>query len=347
MTDLITINGRFLEQRITGVQRFALEVTRALARIRPVRVLAPQGADASLLPEVDVRFVGRSSGHIWEQFTLPRQLRSVGSPLLLNLASTAPATYSNQIATHHDITYVRHPQSFSRRFRVVYAALIPPILRNSKLVITVSNFSRDEISSHYGVDPGKFIIVPNAASSIFTPIGPRREPSDYLLAVSSPNRHKNFAALATAFEAAHTSTIARLLIVGAASDAFARTKTTMSSRVKYLGSVSDEELAELYRGAVAFAFPSLYEGFGIPPVEAQQAGVPVIAARSASIPEVLGDSALYFDPTEIADIQGAIEGVDASEELRGRLKALGLQNAAQYSWERSAKVLSEAIEDLG
>jgi len=342
----LIVNGRFLTHTPTGVQRFAREITRALAQIRPLTVVAPPGELIDPDMGAEIVQVGRRTGHGWEQLTLPRYLRRRGSPLLLGLANTGPVLYRPQIATVHDIIWARHPQSFARSFRLLYALMTPPLLRRSARVLTVSAFSASEISAHFGLAPDRVTVVSNAVSPAFRPDGPAHDEGvPYMLAVSSPNRHKNFDALVAAFDDARLAHIQRLLIVGEQARAFHSSATATSTRTRALGRIDDDELMRLYRGATAFAFPSLYEGFGIPPLEAQRMGTPVIAARASALPEVLGDSALWVDPHDVSDIRRGLETIDRDPDLRAELARRGLENETRYSWEASAQRVSEVVDN--
>ncbi|MFF8188177.1 glycosyltransferase family 4 protein [Microbacterium sp. NPDC016588] len=344
----VVVNGRFLTHATTGVQRFAREIVRELALLVPLVVVAPPGPLVDDDLGAQVVQVGRRHGHAWEQLDLPAYLRRRGSPLLLGLATTGPVRYRPQVVAHHDVTYVRHPESFARSFRLLYRILIPPVLRASARVITVSDFSAREIADHYGVPLDKLRVVPNAVARGFAGPGPAHDEGvPYLLAVSSPNRHKNFDALLAAFGAAKLTHIRRLLIVGEQARAFhSATTAKAADRVRFLGRVTDEELARLYRGATAFAFPSLYEGFGIPPLEAQSLGTPVIAGRAASLPAVLGDSALWVDPRDVDDIRHGIERLDRDEELLMELTRRGRLNEQRYSWASSAQMVAEVVQEV-
>jgi glycosyltransferase involved in cell wall biosynthesis len=168
------------------------------------------------------------------------------------------------------------------------------------------------------------------------------------LAVSSPNAHKNFGRMLEAFarfSPRHPDV--ELRVVGSQTRAFARQEYgAPGERVRFLGRVGDDDLTALYRGALAFVFPSLYEGFGIPPLEAQQCGCPVIAARAASLPEVLGDSAVFVDPYDTGDIAGAMARVVDDAALRERLRRDGLRNARRFSWRTSAELVSRVLDDV-
>lgn len=345
---MIVVNARFLTQRTTGIQRFATEITRELLQIRSDLILAVPRGDidtAGLDPDRTVP-VGRRRGHAWEQLDLPMYARRLGHPLL-NLASTGPVWYRPQVSTHHDITYVRHPESFGRRFRAVYGLIVPRLIARSAGLLTVSEFSRGEISAHFGVDPERFTVIHNGADARFRP-GRAFADRPYLLAVSSLNAHKNFDRMLAAFALfSRTHPGVELRVVGSQTNSFARQRfDDPGHRVRFLGRVDDEHLTELYRGALAFVFPSLYEGFGIPPLEAQQCGCPVIAARAASLPEVLGHSAVYVDPYDEKDMAAAMTRVADDGELRAQLVEAGLANAARFSWRRSAERVSDVIDDV-
>ena len=348
---MIVLNARFLTQRTTGIQRFATEITRELLVLRSDVVLAaPRGPiDPAGLPTSRIVRVGRLTGHAWEQIDLPLFARRRDA-VLLGLASTGPVWYRPQVSTHHDITWVRHPESFGRRFRAVYGFVVPRLIARSDHLLTVSAFSRGEIAAHFAAPSESFTVVPNAADGRFRPAADDAPGTTgrYLLAVSSPNAHKNFARMLAAFarfSVAHPDV--ELRVVGSQARAFARQEyAEAGERVRFLGRVDDDDLAALYRGAVAFVFPSLYEGFGIPPLEAQQCGCPVIAARAASLPEVLGDSAVFVDPYDVDDLANAMTRIVGDEALRERLSRDGLRNARRFSWRASAERVSRVLDDV-
>ncbi len=342
------VNARFLTQRVTGIQRFATEIARELLHLRTdVTLAVPRGhIDTAGLDPARIVRVGRSRGHLWEQLDLPLYARR-RRELIVDLASTGAVWYRPQISTHHDITWIRHPESFGRRFRLVYGLVVPRLIARSDGLLTVSAFSRGEIAAHFGVDPARFTVVPNGADARFRP-GDAPPGPPYVLAVSSPNAHKNFGRMLSAFALfAETHPDVELRVVGSQTNSFSRQRyDDVHARVRFLGRVDDDELADLYRGAAAFVFPSLYEGFGIPPLEAQQCGCPVIAARAASLPEVLGASAIYVDPYDHVDLAGAMARVVDDPALRAELVGAGLANAARFSWRASAERVSAVIDEV-
>lgn len=348
---MIYVNARFLTQDLTGVQRFAQEICLALSKIRydVIFVSPPNIIHHDIASQLNVQVVGKKSGHFWEQLELPAFLRKKKSPLLINLCNTAPIFYRNKIVTHHDIIYKRYPQSYSAKFRFVYNNLVPLMLRHSKALITVSEFSKKEISQAFDYPLNNIYVIYNAVSEQFKPAAPvSNTERPYLLAVSSPNYHKNFHGLIAAFSKMANSQDVTLKIIGAANKNFADVgfstkEAAANDNIQFLGRVSDQQLVELYSHARAFVFPSLYEGFGIPPLEAQACGCAVVSSNRASLPEVLLQSALYFEPENIPEMQQALERIIQDEALRQTLIAEGFENVKRFDWMRSAAALSEIM----
>ncbi|NAS97413.1 glycosyltransferase family 1 protein [Pseudomonas syringae pv. actinidifoliorum] len=349
---MIFINSRFLTQDVSGVQRYAEQMCRALQRLRNDLIfVAPRNIRLhDCAKALDVQHIGHSRGHLWEQVDLPSHLKRKGSPLLVSISNTGPMFYANQIATHHDINYVRYPQSYTRLFRLAYRTITPILLSRARTLITGSSFSRAEIASFYGYAEDKVLVLPAAVSDDFTPRAMHRDQPNYLLAVSSPAAHKNFNRMIQAFLSLRGHADLQLHIVGAASSLFAEPNlqrlACRDPRIRFLGRLSDAELIEQYQGASAFVFPSLYEGFGIPPLEAQACGCPVLAANAASIPEVLQASALYFDPLDVSHMAAAMHRVLSDAPLRQALRRQGLENVQRFSWDISAQRLSQRIDAL-
>jgi glycosyltransferase involved in cell wall biosynthesis len=349
---MIVINARFLTQELRGVQRFAEQICLALKALRDDLVfVAPHDIkmhDSARL--LDVQCIGHNRGHLWEQLDLPLYLLRHASPLLVSLGSSAPMFYRNQLATHHDINYVRHPQSYSRGFRTIYRLMMPILLSRLRALLTVSSFSRGEIAGHYGFPEQRIFVVPNAVSAAFQPGPPLSNRQHFLLAVSSPSAHKNFNRMIQAFLSLRGYPDLQLHIVGAASEIHSDPElqrlACRDPRIRFLGRLNDAELIQQYQSAAAFVFPSLYEGFGIPPLEAQACGCPVLAANAASIPEVLQASALYFDPLDIGHMAMAMQRILEDLPLRQALRRRGFNNVSRYSWDESARRVSLRIDTL-
>ncbi|EPF7462092.1 glycosyltransferase family 4 protein [Serratia marcescens] len=351
---MIYINARFLTQGLTGVQRFAEQISLELKKIRSdIVFVSPNNiVRNNVADELNAIRIGKKSGHYWEQIELPNYLRKNGCDLLVNLGNTGPVFYKKQIVTHHDVTYKKFPQSYSRKFRAIYNFLIPLLLRNSLALVTVSEFSKKEISNAYHYDSKNISVIYNAASAIFennAHVHPQFSP--FFLAVSSPNFHKNFHGLVEAFSELKGVDEFTLKIIGEknrnfSSASFDESLEKAGGRIEFLGRVSDDELADLYSAAYAFIFPSFYEGFGIPPLEAQACGCPVLSSHAASMPEVLADSALYFNPYDKNEIKDAVIQIANNPDKRSELIAKGYKNIHRFSWSNSARELSVLIDRL-
>lgn len=348
---MIIVNARFLTQPITGVQRYAIEISCELKKMlsREVLFVAPSRIiQQEYAKELNAIAIGKHTGHLWEQWDLPQYLKKQGDPLLLCLCNTAPLFYRNKIVTVHDVAFEAYPQTFSRSFLYAYRFMIPRIMRSAKKVITVSEFSKDEIVKYYGVDRDKVSVVYNAVSSRFRHEDDERlRKQKYLLAVSSLNYRKNFFAVLEAFAMFEKEDReAVLYIIGGLDNSnfagidIGRYKD--DPRIHFLGRISDDELVRYYSNAAAFIYPSIYEGFGIPPLEAQACGCPVVVANIPPLREVVADSGVYCNPFDVKDIARQIANAVAGSE---ELSVKGYANGVRFSWETSAKKVGDLVRE--
>jgi glycosyltransferase involved in cell wall biosynthesis len=345
------INGKFTAQRTTGVQRVAARLVQALDAQLPADakhwvLLCPPGTKAPPLARIKVRHVGLAGLplHLWEQIVLPLAARS---GWLLNLAGAAPYFGRRQVCLLHDAAVFDHPEAYARAFAAWYRLLFRRLARSAAKLLTVSAFSRARLALHLGLDPARLGVLPNGCDHLeaVTP-----DPSvlalhglagtRFLLAVASANPSKNLAALVAAYAQLPADPALRLVIVGGRNArVFADGAVNDPPGVLRTGPLDDAALKALYGHATALVFPSLYEGFGLPPLEAMACGCPVAAAQAAAIPEVCGDAALYFDPHSVDAITAAMQRVLADAPLRERLRAAGLARSATYRWSTAANVL--------
>jgi glycosyltransferase involved in cell wall biosynthesis len=351
MPDAIFINGRFLAQPVTGVQRYAREVVKALdallvegvvdAGSTEVTLLAPRdGVDVPPLERIRFRRAGRLAGHAWEQFELPRLSRGGA---LLNLCNTAPLARRKQVVTLHDAAVYRVPAAYTLAFRTWYRVLWAGLARTAPAILTVSYFSRRELADCLGIDRSRIGVVEEAGDHVLAVApdpgvldrhGLRARP--FVLAVSTANPTKNFGAVVRAIERLGDTDFDFVVAGGVDPRVFAQAAAPLPAAVKRVGYVSDGELRALYEHAACFVHPSRYEGFGLPPLEAMRCGCPVIAAEAASIPEVCGDAALYFDPASPAELADKLAALMANPAERDALAARGRARAARFSWRRAA-----------
>lgn len=239
------------------------------------------------------------------------------------------------VVTVHDLAVLRHPGLFPAWTRLYGRTLLAPVLRAAARVIAVSEFTKREVAELAGVPAERIRVVPNAADPAFSPDGPAAE-GDYVLAVGTLEPRKNLPRLVEAVRALGVE----LRVVGAEGWGGVRVDGT---GVRWLGRLEDEEVARLYRGALCFAYPSLYEGFGIPVLEAMRCGAPVVTSAGTVMEEVAGGAAELVDPYDPAAIAAGIERALAR---RDELRAAGLERAARFTWTAAAEATAAVYREL-
>ena len=344
---MFALNGRFLSQRVTGVQRYGLEIMRALganaaARGSYISVLLPQNAS---IPNglVGLRpvYLGRRVGHFWEQTVLPWQ-----NVQLLSLCNTAPIAARRQIVCLHDANVYTVPASYSPVFRLCYKALHPLIARSGAVVSTVSRHSASQLAKHIGIDESAITIIPNGhehalrwcpeLSTINSSLRP------YILLLGSLAKHKNVQRVLLLAPELDQRGI-DILVVGTADATFAPDRQIAHSNIRFLGAVSDDDLAFLLRGAVCLTFPSLSEGFGLPLLEAMVWRCPVVASRASCLPEIGGDACLYADPHDSREWLAKLDLLIGSPTRQDALRQIGYERAKTFSWSSSAKIYLDLL----
>jgi O-antigen biosynthesis alpha-1,3-rhamnosyltransferase len=351
----VGFDGRALASPAAGVRRYSYELFGALASLNHVTVVAigaPAGAPLppGVEPAPGAPSLPTNPG--WMLTGLPRAARRAGIDLFHAPSYTAPFGGPRPLVlTIHDVSYERHPEWYPHKRDPLRRTFYRWSARTADRIITVSSFSKAEIVAAYGVAPDTVDVVPLAPSAAFaSPPAARRAAGStpYVLNVGDlhPRRNLEIAARAVLRVRERTPVFAHLQLVLAGVDrgvgaALARVSGGSPlghDLVRLLGSTDDVALAQVYREAAALVYPSRYEGFGLPLVEAMACGTPVIASRAASIPEVTGDAAILLDPDDEAAWAGAIEAVLRPETgTAARLREAGLRRAAQFSWRRAAE----------
>lgn len=272
------------------------------------------------------------AGHAWEQAVLP--VLSARAPALLCPANLAPLAARNVVVVIHDAAPLRHPGWYSNAYAAFQRRVLPLIARRARAVITVSEFSRDELRDLLGVE----------ASVVYGGVDPRFVPGEkasrpYVLCVASHTARKNLRALVPAARALAAEGI-ELRVAGGHRPQFAAEEGLEG--LVLLGAVPDADLPALYAGAAAFVLPSVYEGFGLPVLEAMAAGTPVVASNVTALPETAGGAARLVDPEPEA-LRDALLSLLGDAAEQARLRAAGLERARAFTWERTASEVDRVV----
>jgi glycosyltransferase involved in cell wall biosynthesis len=354
--DKLCINGKFFCQRITGTQRYARELLHQFDRLLAtedyrrlaIEVLVPKfmPSSAPSMPgyaNLRVRAVGRMSGTRWEQLELPYYCRG---QVLLTLSGGAPVLHPHNIVALHDAAVAAAPAGYSIPYRLWHKNICRHMARTAEHIFTNSNFSKSEIVKWYGADSKKISVIPlgsdHTLHSTADPSALQRFglSGKYVLAVSSHNPNKNFQRIVQAF--GHLDHSMQLVIAGGQDSRIYRNGLQLPAGVRVLGYVSDAELKALYENAACFVFASLYEGFGLPPLEAMSSGCPVVVSRAGSLPEIFNGQAFFCDPYRPEDIAAAIQRAVEFPPAADQLKAF----AGKFSWEKCARQTLEILVSL-
>lgn len=337
------LNGRFLTQPTTGVQRYALEVVRSLdlelcQRGGRATMLAPRSAAKVDYRAIDVKRWGRTAGPVWEQAELGFARRQP----ILSLCNVGPLLATDQILCIHDVNVLRCPESYSPGFRRFYRALLPRLVRRAARLVTVSRASRRDLARVFSLRESDIEVFPNghehalewrAERSALNDPGATWRP--FVLMIGSRAIHKNLPlvlGLAGALDALGLD----IVVAGGDAAIFAPSAREGAGNVRFLGRVSEDDLGWLYRNALCLAFPSRFEGFGLPMLEAMALGCPVIAAPIPSSREVCGSAAAYAEADDASAWLKLFSSLARNPGLRAEMVERGRLRAPAYSWRATA-----------
>jgi len=360
----IYVNGRFLQQPITGIQRYGRELLRVWDELIDsgeidseqvaIEVLVPRArVDAPKLRHIKVRQVGRFKGQLWTQFELPAQSRDglLFSPD--NLQPLLAPLLGPSVVTIHDLTFKLFPRAHTAPFRLLYGLLISNGIRNAKALITGTEAERTNIVDHYPRARDRIAVVHLGARSEELVAANQDEKRNnkptgrYILWVGSLISRKNPQGAIDAAVLVNQQMRLPLILVGSGHRGMQKPEIRIPDNdgvVQFVNRVgSSDDVITLYRNAVCLLFPTFYEGFGLPALEAMEYGCPVITSDIPVMREVCGDAALYCDPNDPGDIADKVTMLVEGSELREKLRRRGLRRAAQFSWERCARETFEVL----
>jgi glycosyltransferase involved in cell wall biosynthesis len=339
----LAVNARVTAFAMGGQQRVANEVMKRLP-------------DAALI--MPDKPLGGIKGHAWEQAVLP--LRAAGR-LLWSPSATGPLLYPHQVVTVHDTAFFDVPEYFAPSFVKLYQILVPRLVRSVARVVTVSEFSRQQMARCLGLPVDRIDVIANGVAAHFGPCAPAALeatraaldlPERYILVQATSDKRKNLARTLDAWRAVApalpenlhlvvSGNLSRAHVFGDASDI-----NLEGPRIRVIGYVAEEHMGPLMAGAESFLFASLYEGFGLPVLEAMAAGTPVITSNSTALPEVAGDAALLVDARSANAIGSAILDILERPLLAQTLKTRGFQRARRFTWDKAAERYGAIFEGL-
>ena len=366
----IAIDAHSVGAQLAGNESYVTNLIEALAEIDSenrytVYVSKPEARErfGNRWPNFTLRFTLPHTPLVRVPLTLSRELRRHPVDLLHVQFTAPPLSPCPIVASIHDLSFEHLPQTFKRRSRMQLRLTVRHTARKAARILALSEYTRNDIIKTYGVEAERVSITPLAASRLFTPITEPSELSrvrstygmkrDYILAVGSIQPRKNLPRLINAY--AHLRSLRpqaklpQLALVG--KNAWLYKETLQAAKqhgfaddIIFTGYVPEADLPPLYTGATCFVYPSYFEGFGLPVLEAMQCGTPVIAGNRTSLPEVVGDAGLLVDPFDEKALAAAMARVIDNANLAAELRVKGLQRAGNFSWQETARLTLQAYK---
>lgn len=356
-----------------GIGRTVRGLVSALAHIdtqTDYRLFVAGANSKPLPPQIASNFTYKPSrispkwwARIWHRAQIPYAVENVIGKVNLYHATdfVLPPIHkkTKSVVTIHDLSYIRVPETASPSLKAYLDVVVPRSLNRATHIHAVSETTRQDLITLYNIPPEKISVIFNAVEPHFKPTAPSKEIFEkyhipnvpYIITVGTVQPRKNYSRLVKALAQLRNQHDIHLIVVGGRGwleDEFYATirDAKMTDYVHLTGFVADEDLPALYTGAVAMAFPSLYEGFGIPILEAMACGVPVVSSNSSSLPEVSENAAILVDPYSLDEILNALERVIADQNLRDALIQCGFEQARKFTWNTSAKQLFQLYQAL-
>ncbi|HYC60295.1 MAG TPA: glycosyltransferase family 1 protein [Thermoanaerobaculia bacterium] len=328
----VLIDGRALVGNRTGIGVHTAEIARRLDT-PPLIASHTEIADKSGLEHCAFRVDEHALGVLWQQWSLPR----IDGDVLWGPHGTLPMTWRKpSVVTMHDFTSITMPGRHRLKTILAFNLFIGRSLEQASRIACVSRAVADETMRGFGVAPAKIELVPNGVDEFFSPGGIEQ---DYILFTGTLEPRKGVDDLIAVWQSL-SAPRPRLVLCG---DAGWKTRIPKEPGIEVTGYVTRKQLRELYRGARVFVYPSRYEGFGIPPLEAMACGAAVIATRTGAIPEFGEGAALLIAPGDRGALRAALVRVLGDRALRDELRARGPERAKLWTWDRSARVMMELL----
>ncbi len=357
----IGVDGRYIADHYPGIGRYTFSLVEALSRLAAdmTFVIAVQPGQPNsrydldqltARPNVRLEPFALQPRSLLEQVHWPQAARRWSLDVLHSPYVYKPyALPCPSVVTVYDLIPLVFPEGFSAGQRLIFRLMVGLALRTARAVIAISAATRDDLVRYFRTSPDRVYVTPLAADASFYPRPPAEVaairaryglPDQYVLYVGSNKPHKNLPRLIEAY--AKIGDAPPLVLAGREDARYPQARARvealgLSARVCFPGDIASADLPALYSGASLFVFPSLYEGFGLPPLEAMACGLPVVCSGRSSLPEVVGDAALIVDPDDVDTIASAIRRALDDADLRASLRRRGLDRAAQFSWERTAQ----------
>ena len=355
----IGINGRFLLTKKTGVQRAAYNLVKALFEMDDENEYYLFTSNDQInnkewdKPNVtvigsDIRYGENFKNHLWEQIVLPKLAKKYEVDILHSIANIAPLFYKGDSIVHiHDLCFVVNPQWYSYSFRTLYNWIVPRLARKATKVVTNSNNSKNDLLQFCKITADKVELIYWAVDQTFEQVVESNEvkpvEGEYILYVGSLEPRKNISMLIKSYELMRKNNpdiSPKLVLIGGDNPLFADVKLQVrdfAEDIIFKGYVSDSLLKSYYRNALVVAYPSLYEGFGLPPLEAMASGSPVMTSNTSSLPEVVGDAAILVNPHDKEQIAESLGRIVRDPDLRMKLREKGAERVRKFNWARVAR----------
>lgn len=362
-TTKVAVDLRALVGQPTGIGYFTLSLLRELATRKQHRYLglsqAPvHGADVLAAAGVDLEVERAPLGFIWQQFSLPRRVAKPDVDLLWSPLLTLPLkSVKPSVVTVHDLIPLLYPETHRLKVKLSFTPFIRSTVESARIVVVDSKATAGDLTTQFPQARDKVRVIYPGVDSDFGPgrsesIRATREgldcPNGYILFVGTLEPRKNLSVLLDAWEHLRQERSAPpLIIVGPygwrSRAVFARVQNLAGNGLTHLASVSRERLVELFQAARALVLPSVYEGFGLPALEAMACGIPAVVGNTSSLPEVVGDSGLLVEPDNVGDLIGSLRELLGNSDLSGELSARGIERASHFTWARAASQMEEVF----